>query len=214
MAQRIAEQLNLPIGLGPDRVEVPESVRKRFWSKVVKSSDPAECWLWTGAKDLGGYGSIRLEAGRNIGAHRLAYIIQIGPIPKGAMVCHSCDNSSCVRPSHLFIGTQVDNMADMQRKGRGNKARGDRNASRLYPEKRRRGETHPFRLHPELHARGERSANAKLKEGQVIEIRRSWEAGELSQHALARKYSVTVATINPIVLGKAWRHLLERETHT
>jgi len=163
------------------------NIEHRFWPKVIKSDDGDGCWLWKGAKVKDGYGSIKVGQ-HALGAHRIAYLIQVGDIPLGASVLHSCDNPACVRPSHLFLGTQQDNMTDMILKGRGNKATGDRNASRLYPEKRPRGDTHAFRLHPELCARGEKVANAKLKEGQVKEIRRRWKAGEASQHALAREY--------------------------
>lgn len=176
----------------------------RFWEKVKKTDG---CWLWLGAKNPDGYGSFNI-GNHHTSAHRIAYVLCVGYIPLGVSALHNCDNRACVCPSHLFLGTQQDNVSDMMTKGRGNKAAGDRNASRLYPEKRPRGNKHPFRLHPELHARGERSANAKLKEGQVIEIRHSWEARELSQHGLARKYGVTLATVNSIVLGKTWRHLL------
>ncbi len=181
-----------------------DDIGSRFWPKVKQTEG---CWLWIGAKDSDGYGTFRIS-NRGTHAHRIAYALKVGHIPTAVSVLHSCDNRSCVRPDHLFLGTQLDNVNDMMKKGRGNKASGDRNASRLYPEKRPHGDTHPFRLHPELHARGERAANAKLKEGQVIEIRRSWEAGELSQHALARKYGVTLTTINLIVNRRAWRHLL------
>lgn len=179
-------------------------VGARFWSKVKQTEG---CWLWMGARDPDGYGSFRVGS-RGTHAHRIAYALKVGHIPSGFSVLHKCDNPPCVRPDHLFLGTQLDNVHDMMSKSRGNKARGDGNASRLYPEKRPRGETHPYRLHPELHTRGERAANAKLKEGQVMEIRRSWGAGELSQRALARQYGVTPTTICSIVLCKTWRHLL------
>jgi len=212
-AQKIAAAVKAPLQLGFSLEPIIEiageqfpldDIEARFWSKVKQTDG---CWLWLGAKDSDGYGSVKI-GNRGTHAHRIAYALMVGHIPPGVSVLHSCDNRSCVRPDHLFLGTQLDNINDMIKKGRDNKARGDRNASRLYPEKRPHGETHPFRLHPELHAQGERAANAKLKEGQVMEIRRSWEAGELSQHALARKYGVTLATINSIVNYKTWRHLL------
>lgn len=87
------------------------------------------CWYWTGATDANGYGKICL--GKTfISAHRASYIAHIGEIPEGIHVCHSCDNHLCVNPNHLFLGTRSDNMQDMLRKGRGNKARGTYNGNR------------------------------------------------------------------------------------
>lgn len=179
--------------------------QSRFWSKVHKSD--GGCWLWAGARVSDGYGSMRVGQ-HALGAHRIAYVLQIGSIPVGVSVLHRCDNRACVRPDHLFLGSQNDNIADMIRKGRDNKASGDRNASRLYPGIHRWGPRHTLRLHPEQQARGERVANAKLKESQVIEIRRRWKMGEASQHALAREYGVTLSAIHQIVIGRTWRHLL------
>ena len=86
-----------------------------FWAKVDKSG---ECWTWTGARDPRGYG--RLGRGRKtLFAHRFSWEEENGPIPNGLFVCHSCDNPACVRPSHLFLGTQKDNIRDMMSKNRG-----------------------------------------------------------------------------------------------
>lgn len=87
---------------------------ERFWKFIKKTKNG--CWNYAGNKN-NGYGSF-WHNGRNIGAHRFSWQLHYGEIPKGLMVCHHCDNPSCVRPDHLFIGTSKDNMLDASRKGR------------------------------------------------------------------------------------------------
>lgn len=89
---------------------------ERFWSKVDTSS-LSGCWPWLASLTTSGYASFSVR-GRMTSASRFVYRAVVGPIPDGMLVCHRCDNPPCVRPDHLFIGTQVDNMRDMQAKGR------------------------------------------------------------------------------------------------
>jgi hypothetical protein len=89
-------------------------VFERFWSSVRKTGT---CWLWTASTDARGYGQLYCD-GRRQKAHRVSLILLGIEIPEGAMVCHHCDNPTCVRPSHLFIGSQSENMVDCARKGR------------------------------------------------------------------------------------------------
>ena len=94
----------------------------RFWAKVDKSG---ECWLWTARKDKRGYGYFRV--GKQMRrAHRFIFEETHGQTEQ--FVCHRCDNPSCVRVDHMFVGTHEDNMADMKAKGRRlGKCTGDNN---------------------------------------------------------------------------------------
>lgn len=78
------------------------------------------CWIWQKFKDKDGYGFIRVNGVRQR-AHRYSYLIFVGDIPDGMVVCHKCDNPSCVNPNHLFVGTKKDNTQDMFAKGRNGK---------------------------------------------------------------------------------------------
>lgn len=96
----------------------PLNVReiKRFDSKVEKIPFHP-CWEWTASKNWSGYGVMNIR-GTIILAHRISWFIETGKNPGKLFVCHTCDNPSCVRPEHLFLGTCKDNVADMWRKGR------------------------------------------------------------------------------------------------
>lgn len=103
---------------------------KRFWSKV-DIGEVDECWPWLAASDPRGYGRFRVHD-RTWLAHRVAWILTFGPIPKGLETCHKCDSPSCCNPYHLFLGTHKDNMVDASRKGR--MTRGDQNRSSILTE--------------------------------------------------------------------------------
>ena len=81
-----------------------------------------DCWEYGGKIRTDGYGSVFVHNGTRAGgtalAHRVVYEGLVGPIPEGKILCHHCDNPKCVRPDHIFVGTDADNMADMRAKGR------------------------------------------------------------------------------------------------
>lgn len=101
------------------RHKVP--LEKRFWKKVEKTDF---CWLWKGSRRAKSYGLISVD-GKPTGAHRVAYELLVGPIPKGQVVRHYvCDNPCCVNPAHLKLGTKADNARDRTEKGRGRNEKG------------------------------------------------------------------------------------------
>lgn len=97
--------------------------RARFWSKVSAGSS-TDCWLWSGQVNNHGYGRFQSEAGgtrKRTLAHRQSLAWHLGrDLIRTEIVMHLCDTPRCVNPSHLRIGTQADNVADMRAKGRNN----------------------------------------------------------------------------------------------
>lgn len=155
---------------------VDVALRERF-SRYVDHRG-GDCWTWTGARNRSGYGVVRLRGRWNALAHRVSWVLQHGTeIPSGQQVLHRCDNPSCVRPTHLFLGTNADNVADKIAKGR------DRHGS--FPT----GTHHP---------------NAKLTPEAVAQIREMRARGVLLRD-IAAAVGVSKSSVWSVTSGKTWR---------
>ncbi|NGX57222.1 MAG: hypothetical protein K940chlam3_00107 [Chlamydiae bacterium] len=93
----------------------PETIKKRFLSKIEKQSDG--CWLWKGVKNRKGYGQFGIDS-KMLSCHRVSWKLYRGELPAGVHVLHKCDVRNCVNPDHLFLGTNKDNVIDSVHKGR------------------------------------------------------------------------------------------------
>lgn len=140
---------------------------ERFWRQVEKGTD---CWNWIGAKSEG-YGLITVH-GRSRRATHAAWYIAHGEWPN-LFVCHKCDNPSCVRADHLFIGTAADNAQDAIAKGR------------------------RFGWQPR-NQRGEKNGAAKLTAADVAAIAASADKSS----DLASRYGVGKTTIHRVRRGE------------
>lgn len=161
----------------------------RFWLRVNKRG-PDECWPWIGYRNSTGYGRLYFH-GKTMLAHRVSWILTNGPIRDGAYCCHHCDFPACVNPRHLFIGTPYDNVRDMISKGRLKPATGDRNGSRLHPDRRPKGDAH---------------ASRKLTSDGVMKIRQARASGVLISD-IAALFGIAECTVSAIATGRIWKHL-------
>ncbi len=182
-----------------------KSITERLRAKVDKNGPvPAhmphlgQCWVWTGSvtSSRPAYGRISSgwpgHGGRIFLVHRVSWVEANGPIPpETPHVLHHCDNSLCVRPAHLWVGTNVDNVRDRHSKGRDGSARGDSNGSRLYPARLLRGAANP---------------NSKLTDDEVTEILRLAMAGYPTK-LLEQHYPVKGPTLRKVILRQMWAHV-------
>ncbi len=113
--------------------------------------DANKCWEWKRSHSYAGYGKAWWD-GKKHYAHRLVYKHYFGEFEDNLLVCHKCDNPSCVNPQHLFLGTHLDNNRDRQSKGR---------------QANTQGESNPF---------------AKLREIEVIDILTRLKRREKGRH--------------------------------
>ena len=150
---------------------------ERFARHVGRANDVG-CMLWLGKRDRKGYGKTKDDDGKDMFAHRAAYLIAYGSIPDGLCVLHDCpagDYPACCNPEHLWIGTNSDNNRDAKAKGR--------------------------------NARGIHHGMAKLNEETVRTIRRQWIAGGVLQKQLATQHGVSNTTVSLIVRNEIWKEV-------
>ena len=170
---------------------MPKSFETRFWRYVNKNGpllrpDLGNCWVWTGGIGKNGKphrGHIRI--GRSdegqIGASRASWIVHFGKIPDKKFVLHHCDNGICVRPDHLYLGTQRDNMADKSNRGR-----------------------HHLLGRGYLVA-GDKNANSKLDWDAVSSIRQRCKKMGVAPSSVAKEYGITVGAVYHILCNRTWR---------
>lgn len=172
------------------------NAKERFEGKVERVTESG-CWIWLGGVTGSGYGALGVD-NKVKSTHRVSWNLYHGEIPEGLCVLHTCDTKLCVNPSHLFLGTNKDNTADMLKKGRGPSL-----AQRAHSN-RKRGAAHPSVIKPECLKRGVEHHSAKIKESDVLDIRNSKETGVY----LARVYGLSTVTVSRIRRRMIWRHVL------
>lgn len=155
---------------------IKQSDIDRFNSKIEKLE--SGCWVYTGYKNPKGYGVFKSTIS-NL-AHRFSWIMHNGEIPKGLLVCHTCDFPPCIRIDHLWVGSPRDNTQDMVKKDR---PRGARN-----PKK------------------GEESATSKITNDQAFQIAKLIESGKTSKE-ISSELNISVHIINDISSNRTWKTL-------
>lgn len=153
----------------------------RFWFRVnqdgpVHPTLGTACWLWTGSIGGPGYGQLSV-GGRPTTTHTYSWKLHRGPIPEGLWVLHHCDVQHCVRPSHLFLGTQQDNIADQVAKGR--QVRGEKSYHAVLSEE-------------------------IVRKARLLYVPWSRTHGVV---ALAKLFGVSATALYEVVNGNNWKHV-------
>jgi len=95
-----------------------ENTVARFMAKVAQPAHGGACWVWTGWRNVGGYGMFRVK-GKDRPAHQIAWeIANKVQFPAGKFALHGCDNPPCVNFDHIRPGTQSENIIEARAKGR------------------------------------------------------------------------------------------------
>lgn len=144
--------------------------------KNIKQNPETFCWEWQGSLNQDGYGRMRINK-KKVMCHRVSYELFVGPIPSGKIICHRCDNPRCVNPTHLFVGTDMDNARDSIQKGR-----------------KRVGEKEPKAKLTDEAVRFIR------KNGKPKHPIYSWVG-------LAKKFGVSASTVRAAATGRQWKHI-------
>ena len=153
--------------------------KAEFWATL--SVTARGCWVHPGAKVGKGYAQVGF-CGFHLLAHRLAYLLTFGSIPKDLDVLHHCDNMRCCNPNHLFLGNDQDNVDDMIAKGRS---------------------AHQKGTLPDRH--GENNSHAKLTVVKVAKLKRDWVNEKYATFAaLGRAYGISGSYTKSILDGKHW----------
>ena len=151
-----------------------------FWSRINFSGAVhpihGQCWEWTGHTDLDGYGMLKVS-GVSMKCSRHSWNLEFGDVPNGLCVLHHCDNRLCIRPAHLFLGTNLDNSLDMMAKSR------------------------------QAHGEGHGCSKLLADQVRWIRQVHSRKHPQYSAKALGKLFDVSGTQITNIVRGKAWRLL-------
>lgn len=180
--------------------ELSAKDKARFLSKI-SAPDSNGCHRWKASLDSKGYGHIWIQGSLRI-ASRVAWTVHFGSIPNGLQVLHRCDNRYCCNPSHLFLGTHEDNMADKKNKGRVVVHRGDNHYARKSPWRMARGDKHGTHTKPESVNRLDKHINAKLTNNSALYIKSM--RGKIPIKTLCLIFGVSKATVSGIQCGTRW----------